>query len=136
MHFEGVDQFTPACVEKFEKKLAETTASGSKCKALVLINPHNPLGQCYSKETLIAVMQFCNKHKIHLLCDEIYGTTVYDVDDPQALPFTSALSFDTKPYIDQDYLHVLYGLSKDLAAAGVRLGCIHLKNQHLKTALQ
>lgn len=54
-------------------------------------------------------MKLCQKHKIHLLADEIYAATVYDVPDKDAVPFTSVLSFDFSQYIDAEYLHVIYG---------------------------
>jgi len=55
-------------------------------------------------------MKMCQKHKIHLLADEIYAATVYEVPDESAVPFTSVLSFDYSKHISSDYLHVLYGL--------------------------
>lgn len=94
----------------------------------MLCNPHNPLGQCYPKETIIDLMKFCHKYKIHLLCDEIYAASVYDIPDKHAVPFTSVLSFDYTPYISSDYVHVYYGMSKDFASGGLRLGFMLIKN--------
>lgn len=134
--FEGVDQFSPAGVKQYEKALLKAESEGTKIRALMLVNPHNPLGICYPKETIIEMMKLCQKYSIHLLCDEIYATSVYDVGDPHALPFTSALSFDHTPYIDTDLLHILYGMSKDLAAGGTRLGCIYLRHKNLAKAMR
>lgn len=75
----------------------------------MLCNPHNPLGKCYPRDTIIALMKFCDKYKIHLLSDEIYAGSVYDVPDKHAVKFTSVLSFDYTPYIHPDFVHVLYG---------------------------
>jgi len=134
--FGDVDQFTPEAVSKYEAALIEAQKSGTRVRALMLCNPHNPLGRCYPKETLIALMKFCQNHKIHLLSDEIYALSVYDIpDDPQAVKFTSVLSFDTSPYISTDYLHVLYGMSKDEAGGGLRLGCFYTQNLELMEAM-
>jgi 1-aminocyclopropane-1-carboxylate synthase len=38
------DQFTPDCVELYEKGFEEAKARGSNVKALLICNPHNPLG--------------------------------------------------------------------------------------------
>jgi len=76
-------------------------------------------------------MQLCQKHRLHLLSDEVYALSVFDNSDPAAVQFTSVLSFDSTPYISPNYLHVVYGFSKDFAAGGLRLGCIYSRNTAL-----
>ena len=80
---------------------------------LMLCNPHNPLGQCYPKDTIIALMKLCSKYQVHLIADEIYATSVYEVPDKHAVPFTSVLAFDHTPYISAEYCHVIYGELRD-----------------------
>lgn len=132
---EGIDQFSPAFVERYEQALLQAERQGTKIRALILCNPHNPLGRCHPKETIVALMRFCQRHKIHLIADEIYALSVYDIGDPHAVPFTSVISFDSQDYIDQNLLHVLYGLSKDFASGGLRLGCIYTRNEALMDAM-
>ena len=43
-----------------------------KCKLLILSNPHNPAGLCWSKETLQRLAHFCYTHKILVVSDEIH----------------------------------------------------------------
>jgi hypothetical protein len=38
------DQFTPACVAAYETAFEEAKARGRNVKALIICNPHNPLG--------------------------------------------------------------------------------------------
>ncbi|KAB8337221.1 hypothetical protein FH972_021523 [Carpinus fangiana] len=133
--FEGIDLFSTGCIAKYEDALRAAEAEGTKIRALMLCNPHNPLGACYPKQTIIAIMQFCQKHRLHLLADEIYATSVYEVDDPNAVAFTSVLSFDTAPYIDTDLVHVIYGMSKDFAGGGLRLGMMLIRNKELMGAM-
>ncbi len=97
-------------MQKYEQALQTAESDGVHIRALMLCNPHNPLGQCYPEEMIIALMKFCDKHKIHLLCDEIYAASVYDVQDKHAVKFTSVLSFDNSEYIHPDFLHVMYGV--------------------------
>lgn len=118
-----------------EQKFLEAKASGQKIRAVVICNPHNPLGRCYPRKSLVALMRFCQKYSLHLLVDEIYAASVFPVPDPDVVPFESVLSFDTTPYIDPKYVHVFYSMSKDLAAGGLRIGCIHTRNQELYRAL-
>lgn len=57
-------------------------------------------------------MSFCQESKIHLISDEVYGLSVYDKDYKHGYGFTSVLSVDTRSLIDEDRIHVFYGLSK------------------------
>lgn len=81
-------------------------------------------------------MQFCQKHRVHLLSDEIYACSVFKTDDPNTTPFTSILSIDSTDLIDSDLLHVTYGLSKDFGAAGLRLGAIITRSQPVLRAIE
>jgi 1-aminocyclopropane-1-carboxylate synthase len=133
--FGDTDQFSIAAVEKYEKAILKAREDGTHIRAMMLCNPHNPLGQCYPHETIIAIMKLCNKYQIHLISDEIYALSVYDIDDKEAVPFESVFSFDSSEYINPDYLHLLYGMSKDLAGGGMRIGCLLTRNKELMRAL-
>lgn len=133
--FGSVDQFSPEAVVKYEETLHNAESNGIRIRALMLCHPHHPLGQCYPRKTLIAFMQLCNKYKIHLLADEIYAKSVYDVADPKAVKFESVLAIETEKYIDSKYLHLLYGMSKDTGASGIRMGVIYTRNSELLRAL-
>ncbi|KAF4312612.1 1-aminocyclopropane-1-carboxylate synthase [Botryosphaeria dothidea] len=134
----GIDQFDLSSINQYERALSSATASGIKVRAVMLVNPHNPLGICYPAETLIALMRFCNKHRLHLISDEIYALSIYKpsaAPSESPTPFTSVLSIDYQQYIDPNLLHVMYGLSKDFAASGIRIGCLIVRNPALMDAL-
>lgn len=135
MKFGEADQFTFEAVSKYEEALEAAKQKGTKIKALILCHPHNPLGRCYTQEALIGYMKLCEKYKIHLLADEVYALSVYEVPDPKAVKFESILSIDTDQYIHPDYLHLLYGMAKDMAAGGIRLGCVYSRNEELTRAM-
>ena len=44
-----------------------------KCRVLILSNPHNPAGVCWSKETLQCLADFCYEHNIIVISDEIHS---------------------------------------------------------------
>ena len=46
-------------------------------KILLLCNPCNPTGRIYERETLDMVVDWCEVHKIHLICDEIYANSTF-----------------------------------------------------------
>jgi aspartate/methionine/tyrosine aminotransferase len=123
--FGNVDPFDVEAVSKYEDALLRSEKAGTKVKALILCNPHNPLGRCYSRETLVACMRLCQKHRIHLISDEIYAlSTWHNPEYPDATTFTSVLAIDTKDIIAPELVHVQWGLSKDFGANGLRIGCV------------
>lgn len=130
--FGNVDQFSPAAIENYESTLLEARDQGISIKALLLCNPHNPLGRCYPLETIKAVMQLCKKYSLHLFADEVYALSGFS---SFSVPFSSVLSFDSSSYISPDHLHVVYGMSKDFAAGGFRLGCLYSRNTALMEAV-
>ena len=134
--FGNADQFDIEGVECYENSIIQAQRVGATIRALILCHPHNPLGRCYTPEALIAFMKLCSKYRIHLIVDEIYALSVFDVPDPKAVRFSSILSFDTDRYINSDYIHLLYGMSKDTAAGGIRLGCLYTRNKELMHASQ
>lgn len=44
-----------------------------KCRVLILSNPHNPAGVCWSKEILQRLADFCYEHNIIVISDEIHS---------------------------------------------------------------
>ena len=127
--------FSASGVDKYEEALIGAVRDGVRIRAILLCHPHNPLGQCYPPQTLIKFMQLCSKYEIHLICDEIYALSVYDIPDTKAVKFESTLSLETQKYIHPSYLHVLYGMSKDYAVGGIRIGCVYTRNRSLLRAL-
>ncbi|KAJ5555114.1 hypothetical protein N7535_007558 [Penicillium sp. DV-2018c] len=126
--FDDLDPLSAEGVDKYEEALLEfQQRTGKKVRVLMLSHPHNPLGRCYPRETLIKLMQFCQKYQIHLVSDEIYALSTFEntIDEhPPQVKFESALSIDTTDIIDPRLVHVLWGMSKDFGANGFRLGVI------------
>ncbi|KXS93441.1 hypothetical protein AC579_416 [Pseudocercospora musae] len=62
---------------------------------------------------------------IDLLSDEVYAQSwLPSKDCPEPEPFVSILNFDLKKYINPALIQVIYAMSKDLCANGIRVGCI------------
>ena len=47
-------------------------------RALVIINPNNPTGAVYSRETLLGLLDLARRHGLLVLTDEIYDQILYD----------------------------------------------------------
>ena len=81
-------------------------------KALVVINPNNPTGAVYSRETLSRIAALARKHQLLLLADEIYDKILYD--NATHVPLAS---------VAPDLLCLTFnGLSKAYRVAGYRSG--------------
>ena len=48
------------------------SVADDKCRLLILSNPHNPAGICWSKETLIKLADICYERNIIVISDEIH----------------------------------------------------------------
>lgn len=118
--------FTLEEVTCLERCLQDSTAKGMTVKAVILCNPHNPLGRCYPPEVIDAYCRFCEAHNLHLLSDEIYALSVFTSKDlPNAVPFTSILSLDLESIgVNPSRVHMFYGMSKDFCANGFRVGAL------------
>jgi alanine-synthesizing transaminase len=83
-----------------------------RSKAIVVINPNNPTGAVYSRETLEQIAELARRHNLVVLSDEIYDKILYDgvahVATASLAPDLLCLTFN--------------GLSKAYRVAGFRTG--------------
>ncbi|KAG2426355.1 hypothetical protein HXX76_013112 [Chlamydomonas incerta] len=106
--------------------------------ALLFTSPNNPLGTMYSRDTVVEMLRWCLEHEVHCVSDEIYGNSVFG----EGASFTSAEVIARQeaaglPHPERlpDLLHVVWGMSKDFCASGLRVGCLHSRNTQLNKAL-
>lgn len=130
--FHGADQFAPDVVDVYAKALKQARERGMNVRALLICNPHNPLGRCYPKATLDRLIDFCAFEDMHLISDEIYVLSVFN----PAAKSTSVLACGKDEPEHHDRVHVLYGLSKDFAGAGLRLGCLTSRSKAVNDAIR
>jgi len=95
-----------------------------RTRALVLINPNNPTGAVYPRPLLEQLVAIAARHRLLLLCDEIYDEILYDGTSFQPLAEVAGelpcLSFG--------------GLSKVHRACGYRVGWMSLSGDPERTA--
>ena len=83
-----------------------------KTKAIVVINPNNPTGAVYSRETLQKIVDIARENSLLILADEIYDRILYD--DAEHISIAS---------LAPDLLCITFnGLSKAYRVAGYRSG--------------
>ena len=89
-----------------ESKISKNT------RAIVVINPNNPTGALYPKETLLGIIDIARHHGLIIYADEIYDKVLYD----QAQHVSMAS-------LAEDILFVTFnGLSKNYRTCGYRAG--------------
>jgi alanine-synthesizing transaminase len=85
---------------------------GTRTRAIVIVNPNNPTGAVYPAATLEAIARIAERHRLVVLCDEIYDHILYD--DARFVPMAT-LVHDT-------LCCTMSGLSKIYRACGYRVG--------------
>ena len=85
-----------------------------KTRMLLLCNPSNPTGSCYTKEELTALADVAIENDLFVIADEIYERLVYGD--------ASFTSFPTVREGLQDRVIVINGVSKTYAMTGWRIG--------------
>jgi alanine-synthesizing transaminase len=81
-------------------------------RAIVIINPNNPTGAVYSRETLLGLLDLARRHGLLVLADEIYDKILFDAAVHEC---AAALAPDL-------LVLTMSGLSKTYRAAGFRSG--------------
>lgn len=150
--FGNIDPFSKEAVACYEKVLAQAQKEGKKVRGLILCHPHNPLGRIYPTDIVKSLMRMCERNDMHFVSDEIYALSTFlntvdyeknekngldDIPTPEPIPFVSALAIDTEGVIDPRRVHVVWGMSKDFGANGIRIGSIISQhNAPLRQALR
>lgn len=84
----------------------------NKTKAIVLINPNNPTGAIYKKETLEEIIKIALEYNLVIFADEIYDKLLFDGNKHISI---AALNKDVS-------VITFSGLSKNYVAPGFRIG--------------
>ena len=93
-------------LEDLESKITPNT------RVIVVINPNNPTGAVYPRETLVRIADLARKHDLVLMADEIYDKILYD--DAVHIPLATVAT---------DVLCLTFnGLSKAYRVCGYRSG--------------
>ncbi|MBM9465921.1 pyridoxal phosphate-dependent aminotransferase [Nakamurella leprariae] len=113
------DEWMPD-LEDIEAKITDRT------RALVLINPNNPTGAVYSRETVRALVDIARRHDLVVLSDEIYEKILFD----------GATHHHAAADAGNDVLCLTFsGLSKAYRVCGYRAGWVMISGpQHRATS--
>lgn len=107
------------------KKIIEKSI-GSKTKGIVVCNPNNPTGTCYTDKEVKMLVEIALKHNLHIISDETYQEIVFD--GKKVLPFATF-----KKLANQ--LIITDSVSKRFNSCGARIGCVVTKNKDAMQAI-
>ncbi len=93
-------------IEQIESKIT------SKTRGIVVINPNNPTGALYTRETLRKIIDLARRHNLVIFADESYDKLI--IDAKPHIPLASLASDVT--------IVTFGGLSKSYLAPGWRIG--------------
>ena len=97
-------------------------APGPRTRLVLLCNPNNPTGTVYRRDEVDALAEFCRRHSLFLVADEVYREFVYDgrqTSSVLGLPGCEEIAV------------VVDSLSKRYSACGIRLGCLATRNREV-----
>ncbi len=106
-------------ISGFEKVLSP------RSRAVLISNPCNPSGKLFTKEEMLAIGDFCRRHDLFLICDEVYREFCY-ADEPHF----SAMNI---PGCEQNVI-LVDSVSKRYNLCGARIGCIASHNRDVMAA--
>ena len=112
-----------------------------RVRALLLTNPHNPLGRAMSECEIRMAMAWCDARDVHLVCDEIYALSRFGhlLTAPVAAGGGFEEEYQSLGSLCKGKLgpkrHVLWGLSKDFGVSGMRVGVLWSQNKALLSAM-
>jgi aspartate/methionine/tyrosine aminotransferase len=148
-------ELTPQALEEAYQQVITNT--GKPPKALLMTNPHNPVGRVMPKQEILDVISWCeSKQDFHLISDEIYALSdlsqhLKNNDEHELVSSSSSSGGENKhtaaassSFVSVgslcqgklgNYKHVLWGMSKDFGMSGLRFGLVYTQNKVLYDAM-
>lgn len=104
---------------RFDVEAAEAAITPNT-RAFLFNFPHNPTGAALNQKEAEAVVAFCRRHRIWLICDEVYAELTFDA------PYVSPMSLPEA----RDIAISVRSMSKSHAMTGWRIGWILAPADH------
>jgi len=123
-------------LDELRNSLEKARAEHITVRALVVINPGNPTGQCLAVENVNSIIEFARKEKLVLMADEVYQDNIYQSEHP-FVSFKKALMDMGPPVCNEVELVSFHTISKGyLGECGLRGGYMELTNIHPDTVAE
>ncbi|KAI7901296.1 pyridoxal phosphate-dependent transferase [Cokeromyces recurvatus] len=121
-------------IQQLEQVVIDARKQGTDVRALVIINPGNPTGQCLTGENMCDIVSFCYQHRLVLLADEVYQTNIYQSHERPFVSFKKALMDHPNPEVKQGVeLVSFHSISKGMVGECGRRGgyfeCVNIDKE-------
>ena len=114
-------------MEELNNAVNGAKTKGINPRAIVVINPGNPTGQCLEVENMKEIIKFCHKENLILIADEVYQENIY-IEGKKFTSFRKVL-FDMGEEYNDVQLFSCHSISKGfLGECGQRGGYFELVN--------
>jgi alanine transaminase len=77
-------------VSELDRAYEEAKQAGQNVRAIAVINPGNPTGQCLTPENMREIIEFAHRKRVVILADEVYQENVYIKEDRPFVSFKKA----------------------------------------------
>ncbi|KAL6623741.1 PLP-dependent transferase [Neocallimastix sp. 'constans'] len=126
------------CLKVSEEALEEALRNSSRpVKGIIIANPNNPFGRCYSAEQLLLFCNFAKSHGLFVICDEIYGLSTWnDIVTENIEEGKTIEDYECHYLPDPENTHGLWGFSKDFCLNGLRIGVTISYSKTVMAAIQ
>lgn len=108
--------------DDLERRCADEAA-----KVLIMCNPHNPSGRCWSRDELLRVAEICRRHHVLVIADEIHNELT--------APGTSYTPWGTLGTEYQQGAVVCVSASKSFNIAGLQMANIIVADAQLRSRI-
>ena len=98
-----------------------------KTKMIMLCTPCNPTGSVLSRKDLEEIAELVKKHKLMVICDEVYEKIIYDGAEH--------VSLGSLPGMDE-YVMTVNAFSKTYAMTGWRIGYVHARPEIIEKLIK
>ncbi|WP_431896036.1 MalY/PatB family protein [Nonomuraea sp. bgisy101] len=112
-------------LEEMGRVLRTDLSDLADCRALVLVNPHNPTGRVFTRSELAALAEQVERHDLLVVSDEVHADLVYS--PAEHIPFASILPERTI---------TLTSATKAFNLGGVRCALAHLGPPRIRETLR
>ena len=102
--------------------------SDATVKAILVTHPNNPTGEILSEEVMDELIELCNEYDLDLISDEIYALSTFENK--------KHISLYQKAKDKGVRCHLLYGMAKDFALAGMKVGFYYSEDEELLESMK
>ncbi|KJH46113.1 aminotransferase, class I/II [Dictyocaulus viviparus] len=125
-----MDMVTPKLeLHRYQKALDNHHSKEGTIRALLIINPHNPLGVVFPPEDVIQLCNWATRNNLMVLIDESFSSCVFG-----STLFKSFLCYRHQLEKPSRAFYI-WSMSKDFGIPGLKMSVVHTSSSELITSL-